>query len=196
MIAVGERLRDLDGAEAVVMGCAGMARHRRPLEDALGVALLDRSSRHVETTKAGQQFLDHVERVLAELERGRGHVTLPVQFSPFGWYPRLSILDLYGVTAVHRLLGWMLRIVYADRLEKDPDAPDYADKATIETWWKAYLSDRSHADDALPERQKLLDAIRIQLRAIHDLMSREEEELAKANSSLFEALERFRGRAS
>lgn len=41
MIAVGEKLRDLDGAEAIVMGCAGMARHRRPLEEALGVPVID-----------------------------------------------------------------------------------------------------------------------------------------------------------
>ena len=47
-----------------------LSRTIQQLEDALGVALLDRSSRHVETTKAGQEFLDHVERVLAELERG------------------------------------------------------------------------------------------------------------------------------
>jgi len=47
-----------------------LSRTIQQLEDALGVALLDRSSRHVETTKAGQRFLDHVERVLAELERG------------------------------------------------------------------------------------------------------------------------------
>lgn len=40
------------------------------LEDALGVTLLDRSSRHVEVTDAGRTFFGHVERVLAELERG------------------------------------------------------------------------------------------------------------------------------
>ncbi|MEZ0352555.1 LysR family transcriptional regulator [Mycobacterium sp. pR1184] len=40
------------------------------LEDALGVTLLDRSSRHVEMTDAGRTFFEHVERVLAELERG------------------------------------------------------------------------------------------------------------------------------
>lgn len=44
------------------------------LEDALGLTLLDRSSRHVETTQAGRAFLDHVERALAELERGFGAV--------------------------------------------------------------------------------------------------------------------------
>ena len=41
MIAVGAKLRDHDGAQAIVMGCAGMARHRRPLEDALGVPVID-----------------------------------------------------------------------------------------------------------------------------------------------------------
>jgi Asp/Glu/hydantoin racemase len=41
MIAVGRELRDRDGAEAIVMGCAGMARHRKPLEQALGVPVID-----------------------------------------------------------------------------------------------------------------------------------------------------------
>jgi Asp/Glu/hydantoin racemase len=41
MVEVGRRLKDEDGAEAVVMGCAGMARHRRPLEEALGIAVID-----------------------------------------------------------------------------------------------------------------------------------------------------------
>ena len=41
LIAVGRELRDEDGAGAIVMGCAGMARHRRPLEEALGVPVID-----------------------------------------------------------------------------------------------------------------------------------------------------------
>ena len=41
MIAVGRQLKEEDGAEAVVMGCAGMARHRAPLEQALGVPVID-----------------------------------------------------------------------------------------------------------------------------------------------------------
>ena len=51
-----------------------LSRTIQQLEDALGVTLLDRSSRRVETTEAGRTFLDHVERVLAELERGLGAV--------------------------------------------------------------------------------------------------------------------------
>ena len=41
MIEVGRALKDEDGANAIVMGCAGMARHRRPLEDALGIPVID-----------------------------------------------------------------------------------------------------------------------------------------------------------
>lgn len=41
MIAVGRELRDQDGAGAIVMGCAGMAAHRRALEDELGVPVID-----------------------------------------------------------------------------------------------------------------------------------------------------------
>jgi len=41
MVEVGQALTDQDGAEAVVMGCAGMARHRRALEEALGVPVID-----------------------------------------------------------------------------------------------------------------------------------------------------------
>ena len=41
MIEVGQALRDEDGAGAVVLGCAGMARHRRALERELGIPVID-----------------------------------------------------------------------------------------------------------------------------------------------------------
>jgi Asp/Glu/hydantoin racemase len=41
MIAVGRELKERDGADAIVMGCAGMARHRGPLEDALDIPVID-----------------------------------------------------------------------------------------------------------------------------------------------------------
>lgn len=41
MIEVGEELRDRDGADVIVMGCAGMARHRKPLEEALAIPVID-----------------------------------------------------------------------------------------------------------------------------------------------------------
>src|SRR5690606_7333546 len=41
LVDIGGRLRDEDGAEALVLGCAGMARHRRPLETELGIPVID-----------------------------------------------------------------------------------------------------------------------------------------------------------
>jgi allantoin racemase len=41
METVGRALVEQDGADVVIMGCAGMARHRRPLEAALGVPVID-----------------------------------------------------------------------------------------------------------------------------------------------------------
>lgn len=41
MVAVGRELKEIDGAGVIVMGCAGMARHRKPLEQALGIPVID-----------------------------------------------------------------------------------------------------------------------------------------------------------
>ncbi len=41
MIETGRHLRDHDGADVIIMGCAGMAAYRRPLEDALGIAVIE-----------------------------------------------------------------------------------------------------------------------------------------------------------
>jgi Asp/Glu/hydantoin racemase len=41
MITVGKELKERDGAGVIVMGCAGMARHRHPLEQALGIPVID-----------------------------------------------------------------------------------------------------------------------------------------------------------
>ena len=34
-------LRDTDGADVVIMGCAGMARYRKPLQDELGIPVVE-----------------------------------------------------------------------------------------------------------------------------------------------------------
>ena len=41
MVAAGEKLRDDHGADVVVMGCAGMARYRKPLQDAIGLPVVE-----------------------------------------------------------------------------------------------------------------------------------------------------------
>jgi Asp/Glu/hydantoin racemase len=56
MIAVGKELRDQDGADVVIMGCAGMARHRAPLEAALGITVLDPTQAAVVMAIGAVQF--------------------------------------------------------------------------------------------------------------------------------------------
>ena len=41
MVDVGKRLRAEQGADVIVMGCAGMARHRKPLQEAVGVPVVE-----------------------------------------------------------------------------------------------------------------------------------------------------------
>ena len=41
MIEVGRRLREEHGADVIVMGCAGMARYRKPLQEAVGVPVVE-----------------------------------------------------------------------------------------------------------------------------------------------------------
>jgi allantoin racemase len=56
MIEVGSRLRDVDRANVIVMGCAGMARHRAPLEAALGIAVIDPTQAAVAMAIGAVQF--------------------------------------------------------------------------------------------------------------------------------------------
>jgi len=41
MVDVGTSLRDTHGANVVIMGCAGMARYRKPLQDTLGIPVVE-----------------------------------------------------------------------------------------------------------------------------------------------------------
>ena len=41
MVEVGRTLREKHGADVVVMGCAGMARYRKPLQDAIGIPVVE-----------------------------------------------------------------------------------------------------------------------------------------------------------
>ena len=43
MIATGQRLRAEKGADVIVMGCAGMARYQKALQDALGIPVIEPS---------------------------------------------------------------------------------------------------------------------------------------------------------
>ena len=41
MVEVGKKLRAEHGADVVIMGCAGMARYRKPLQDAIGIPVVE-----------------------------------------------------------------------------------------------------------------------------------------------------------
>lgn len=41
MVEVGKALRERHGADVVVMGCAGMARYRKPLQDAISIPVVE-----------------------------------------------------------------------------------------------------------------------------------------------------------
>lgn len=43
MVEVGTALRDVHGANVIVMGCAGMARYRKPLQEAVGIPVVEPS---------------------------------------------------------------------------------------------------------------------------------------------------------
>ena len=59
MIEVGHMLKNEDGAQAVVMGCAGMARHRAALEQALGIPVIDPTQAAVTMALGAVQFTRH-----------------------------------------------------------------------------------------------------------------------------------------
>jgi allantoin racemase len=59
MIEVGRVLMDQDGAGAIVMGCAGMARLRTPLEDALGIPVIDPTQAAATMALGAVQFSRH-----------------------------------------------------------------------------------------------------------------------------------------
>ena len=41
MVEAGKALRDQQGANVIVMGCAGMARYRKPLQDEIGIPVVE-----------------------------------------------------------------------------------------------------------------------------------------------------------
>ena len=59
MIEVGRALKNEDGAQAIVMGCAGMARHRASLEQALGIPVIDPTQAAVTMALGAVQFSRH-----------------------------------------------------------------------------------------------------------------------------------------
>jgi Asp/Glu/hydantoin racemase len=67
MIATGKRLRDEDGADVLIMGCAGMAHYRDPVQDATGLPVVEPSQAAV------QMALGHIALGLSHKPQGSDH---------------------------------------------------------------------------------------------------------------------------
>lgn len=84
-VAVARRRSFTRAAEQLLITQPALSRTVAQLESALGVRLLDRSSRHVELTGSGTEFLGHAERVLDTLDQAiasaRQDATLRLGFS-------------------------------------------------------------------------------------------------------------------
>lgn len=92
-VAVAEEESFAGGARRLRMSPPAVTRAVAALEDQLGVKLLNRTTRYVRATEAGQRYLDDARRILAEVEeagaaaaginaapRGQLAVTAPVLF--------------------------------------------------------------------------------------------------------------------
>lgn len=67
-VAVAERASFVAAAQALHLSQPALSRRIRKLEDALGSALLERTTRHVALTMVGRDFLPKVRRFLDEFE--------------------------------------------------------------------------------------------------------------------------------
>jgi Asp/Glu/hydantoin racemase len=70
MIATGKRLRDEDGADVLIMGCAGMSKYLGPLRDATGLPVVEPSQAAV-SIALGQIALGQI--ALGQIALGLSH---------------------------------------------------------------------------------------------------------------------------
>ena len=104
-VAVAEELNFTRAAERLHIAQQALSAQIRQLEDRLGVQLVERTTRQVELTPAGDALLDHARSLLAGAERavaaaqaaGGGRQTLTVGFVvPADLEPMRPALDLFA----------------------------------------------------------------------------------------------------
>ena len=116
-VAVAEEQGFASGARRLGMSPPAVTRAVAALEQRLGVRLLDRTTRYVRPTDAGQRYLEDARRLLAETEaiddaisgintEPRGHlsITAPVMFGRLFVVPSIvSYLERYPETEISAL---------------------------------------------------------------------------------------------
>ncbi|QGZ39589.1 DNA-binding transcriptional LysR family regulator [Pseudoduganella flava] len=121
-VAVAEEAGFAAGARRLGMSPAAVTRAVAALEERLGVRLLERSTRLVRATEAGQRYLDDARRILQQLDeadeaaaglnaapRGRLAVTAPVLFGRM--YVMPGIVDY-----LRRYPGTEVNAMFVDRV--------------------------------------------------------------------------------
>jgi DNA-binding transcriptional LysR family regulator len=121
-VAVAEEQSFAGGARRLVMSPPAVTRAIAALEDRLGVKLLNRTTRHVRVTEAGQRYLDDARRIIAEVDEAdeaaagtnaepRGHlaVTAPVMFGRVYVMPGI-------VEYMQRYPGMEVTATFVDRI--------------------------------------------------------------------------------
>jgi len=117
-VAVAEEESFAGGARRLSLSPPAVTRAVAALEERLGVKLLNRTTRYVRVTEAGQRYLDDSRRIIAELDEAdeaaaginaepRGHlaVTAPVLFGKLFVLPSLlEYLQRHPATEVSALL--------------------------------------------------------------------------------------------
>jgi allantoin racemase len=84
MIATGKRLRDEDGADVLIMGCAGMSKYLGPLRDATGLPVVEPSQAAV-SIALGQIALGQIALGLGQIALGQialGQIALGLSHKP------------------------------------------------------------------------------------------------------------------
>jgi len=105
LLAVAEHQSFTRAAEALFVSQPTLSQQIKQLEEALGVQLLDRSGRAVRLTDAGEVYLLHARRALAELDAGKRAVSeledmsrgfLRLGMTPITEFLTTSLLNEFG----------------------------------------------------------------------------------------------------
>jgi DNA-binding transcriptional LysR family regulator len=154
-------------ASELVITQPALTRTIQQLEDALGVTLLDRSSRHVEVTTGGQAFLEYVERILAELERGIGAVRRQATIRlGFSWLlPDPWAQDT--VAHFEQATGILVNLVRTD------DAQDAVRQGKVDV--AVVRGDPEHAASGSVRVVHLFDESRVAVCSVHSRLANEPE---------------------
>lgn len=107
LLAIAEYGSFTRAAEVLYVSQPTLSQQIKQLEESLGVQLLDRSSRNVRLTDAGQVYLRHARRALGELDAGTRAINDVLDLSRgslrVGWTPITDFLACHLLVAFNRL---------------------------------------------------------------------------------------------